>query len=120
MTEDEPNEGTITNPDSAVVVSRAGASGIADLAPKDVNGGRHGGVCNVDANSNLIEPRTLLPTMYADLKAGSTTWRVTAVFAVPAEREGWEECWKEEWEKRPKLEGWMQDLMEAQYAWEEK
>lgn len=86
------NEGPITSSDSVVVVSKTGASGIPDLAPKDVNGGRYGGLCNLDANRNLFEPRTLLPTMCADLEAGSTTWFVTAVFALPAEREGWEKC----------------------------
>lgn len=97
---DSPNEGTESTESTALAVSRAGASGIAELSSSDV---RHGGICNVDANSNLIEPRTVLPTLYADLKADSTTWFVTAVFAIPASVEGWERIWKDQWKQMPKM-----------------
>ena len=106
-----PNEGTLTDATSALVLSRAGASGTAELLGSDVTSGRKGGVCNVDANSNLIESRTILPTLYADLKAGSTTWFVTAVFAVPSSADGWESGWKEGWEKKPTVPGWVGDLV---------
>lgn len=93
----------------AVVVSRAGASGIVELLPDN---GRRGGICNADPNSNLLEPRTLLPTMYADLKAGSTTWFATAVFAMPASGvEGWQSKWRQEWGRRPSVPQWMQDII---------
>lgn len=97
---DSPNEGTESNGGSALAVSRAGASGIAELLSSDV---RHGGICNADANSNLIEPRTVLPTMYADLKADSTTWFVTAVFAIPATVQDWEVKWKDGWKQMPNI-----------------
>ena len=93
----------------AVVVSRAGASGVAELLSDN---GRRGGICNADPNSNLLEPRTLLPTMYADLKAGTTTWFATAVFAVPASGvEDWQSKWRQEWERRPKVPQWMNDII---------
>jgi len=111
LSDASPDEGTNISSDSALVVSRAGVSGTAELLS---DAGRKGGICNVDANSNLIEPRTLLPTMYADLKAGSTTWSVTAVFAIPASAEGWEGKWKEEWEKRPKVPGWVEEMVKEQ------
>lgn len=109
LVEGSPNEGILSTPDSAVVVSRAGASGVVDLL-HDANG-RTGDICNVDANSNLIEPRTLLPTMYGDLKQDSRTWFATAVFAMPAAVEAWEGMWRSQWEARPKLETWMLDMM---------
>lgn len=91
----------------AVVVSRAGASGVAELLSE-----RRGGICNADPNSNLLEPRTLLPTMYADLKAGSTTWFATAVFAMPASGvSDWKGKWKQEWERRPRVPQWLHDIV---------
>ena len=110
LTEASPNEGTHAAAGNAVVVSRAGASGVADVLPEN---GRKGGVCIVDANSNLIESRTLLPTVYADLKAGSTTWFATAVFAMPASYDGWQGKWKAQWDKQPKLPQWAQELVHA-------
>lgn len=101
LTEKSPNEGTLTTPDSAIVVSSAGASGIVELF-----GTRKGGICNVDANSNLIEARTLLPTLYADLEAnadGEGEIFVAAVFAMPSSVERWEEKWRGAWENRPEI-----------------
>jgi len=107
LSDSSPDEGTSASEIDALVVSHAGVSGSTELLS---NADRKGGICNVDANSNLIEPRTLLPTMYADLKAGSTTWFVTAVFAIPASAEGWEGKWRSEWERRPKVPGWVEEI----------
>jgi hypothetical protein len=104
---DFPNEGIETKGEACVIVSRAGASGVAEL----LTGVREGNVCNVDANSNLIEPRTLLPTLQTDLKAGSYAWFATAVFAIPSSDVGWEMSWRQVWEKRPFLPQWTLDLM---------
>ncbi|USW48654.1 hypothetical protein Slin15195_G019730 [Septoria linicola] len=93
-----PNEGTEVSEHAAVVVSRAGASGVVELL-----GNRKGGICEVDANSNLIEPRTLLPALYSDLAAGSATVFATAVFAIPSSVPTWKEKWREAWEKRPEV-----------------
>jgi hypothetical protein len=108
LTNASPNEGTSATSVDAVVVSRAGASGVAELF---TDSGRTGGICNVDANSNLIEPRTLLPTMYSDLKAGETKWFVTAVFAMTASSHGWQGRWKQGWESKPKAPDWVYELM---------
>ena len=103
-----PNEGIEVTGKGVVVVSRAGASGVAELAPRNT---RVGSVCNVDANSNLIEPRTLLPTLCGELKSGSETWFAAAVFAMPSVLDGWEGKWREAWEKPPQLPSWVLDLM---------
>ena len=104
---DSPDEGTEAKDDGCIIVSRAGASGVAEL----LFGARKGGVCNVDANSNLIEPRTLLPILQADLKAGSETWYATAAFAIPSSLDGWENSWRESWRKRPALPQWLFNLI---------
>ncbi|KAK3117642.1 hypothetical protein LTR53_000770 [Teratosphaeriaceae sp. CCFEE 6253] len=111
LTEVSPNEGKAAEGSGALVASRAGVSGIADLRSES---GRAGGICEVDANSNLMEPRTLLPTTYADVKSGSTTWFVTAVFAIPAMAEGWQGRWREGWEKKPKVPGWVDELIKGE------
>lgn len=120
FTPDSPNEGTAECGSGACVASRAGASAVFEMSHLLAGSGRgtkierNGGVCAADANSNLIEARTLLPTLYMDLKAGSTTWFLSAVFAMPATAEGWEEKWRGEWEKKPVVPGWVEELVQAQ------
>jgi hypothetical protein len=104
---DSPNEGTEAKDESCIILSRAGASGVVEL----LFSARKGEMCNADANSNLIEPRTLLPILQADLKAGSETWFATAVFAMPSSLDGWENSWRKSWRKRPALPRWLFNLI---------
>lgn len=107
-----PDEGARAEGSEALVVSSAGASGVAELGSGAGAEGRKGGVCNVDANSNLVEPRTLLPTLYRDLRAGESVWFVSAVFALPAGAEGWKGRWRRDgWEKKPVVPGWVEEMM---------
>ena len=112
LSADSPNEGTEAKAGDAVVVSRAGVSGVAELLPKN---GRNGGICEADANSNLIEPRTLLPTLYAELKADSDNWFASAVFAMPSSVDGWDAQWRKAWENKPSLPSWIRDLLQESY-----
>ncbi|THW18321.1 hypothetical protein D6D24_03450 [Aureobasidium pullulans] len=99
------NEGTEAGQASALTVSEAGAVGIVDLqAP------RSGKVLDVDANSNLIEARTVLPALGMDIEAGKDVYFVTAVFAMPAS-EGWTERWSQAWEKKPVIPDWIKETM---------
>jgi len=91
----------------ALVISRSGAVGIVELLP--TNDGRRGGILNADPNSNLIEARSVVPTLYADMKDGETRWFVTAVFAVPSSVEGWKGGWRRGWDDRPRLPNWLED-----------
>lgn len=104
---DSPNEGTETTADSCVIVSRAGVSGVVEK----FEGSRKGSVCNVDANSNLIEPRTLLPTLRTDLKAGERTWLAAAVFAIPSTSNDWEKYWRQAWQNSPRLPDWVNEMV---------
>lgn len=108
LTDASPNEGTRAGSEDALVVSRAGAVGIMEAVPHN---SRYGGICNADANSNLIEPRTMLPTLYADLEAGTTTAFVGYVFAMPASVGGWEDMWQKEWQKKPKMPNWVGEIV---------
>lgn len=81
----QDGEGAISTPDSSLVLSSAGASGIVNLTlgqPQDVE--TVGEIMKPDPNTNLMTPRTLLPTV----KHSSSSWPsqditiVTAVFAI--------------------------------------
>jgi hypothetical protein len=111
FTPESPNEGTSESGSGACVASRAGVSAVFEM---NSGIGRKGSICAADANSNLIEARTLLPTLYMDLEAGSTTWLLSAVFAMPAAAEGWEERWRGEWEKKPVVPGWVKEMVGEQ------
>ncbi|KAK0502996.1 hypothetical protein EDD18DRAFT_614322 [Armillaria luteobubalina] len=81
-------------------VSRAGVSGIADLGLS----GRIGKALRTDANSNLMVPRAVLPTLRQDHSASAKSiWLVTGIFAVPSvgDDEGARTGWLAEWEKQP-------------------
>ncbi|KAF2212427.1 hypothetical protein CERZMDRAFT_112121 [Cercospora zeae-maydis SCOH1-5] len=101
--------GTQITSNSALVISpRAGVSGIAELLSSDSSAsssqGRKGRILEPDANSNLMEPRTLLPTLCQELEAGSVTVFATGVFAIPGENlVNWQEGWKAAWERRPEV-----------------
>ncbi|GAM87516.1 hypothetical protein ANO11243_055420 [Dothideomycetidae sp. 11243] len=100
-------EGTMQDNTSALAVSTAGAVGIAELLA-DIS--RRGTVLEADPNSNLIEPRTVLPLLECDIAAGEAKWVVAGVFGLPA-CEGWEEKWRLAWERRPELPDWLVEAM---------
>lgn len=118
--EEKGKEGTIETPSSASVVSRAGVSGVRDLLAGGGGSGRSerkGGICFADANSNLIEARTLLPCLYGDLKAGETVWFVSGVFALPAGSGsgiGAERKWREQWESGVEVPAWVREMIEGE------
>lgn len=89
---------------------KSGAVGIVELLKTS----RQGHVLQADANSNLVEARSVVPLLKNDLKAGSTTWFVTAVFALPANVEGWRTSWKEGWGKKPAVPKWVQGKIDGQ------
>ncbi|KAF2834322.1 hypothetical protein M501DRAFT_944377 [Patellaria atrata CBS 101060] len=103
----EAVEGCRQTENSAFVASRSGAVGIFELLP----GKRPGGISLVDANSNLVEARSVLPVLYKDVEAGTTTWLVTAVFALPDCVEGWKQKWRAGWDSKPILPGWVKELI---------
>ncbi|KAK6905252.1 hypothetical protein I204_08094 [Kwoniella mangroviensis CBS 8886] len=95
---------------SAVAVSRKGVSGVINLL--SVQGGK-GRVEDVDGNTNLISPRTVLPTIFHELKAGEEEkWIATRVWALPfSESEGLKtKGWLEGWEDSQKGYGSIEEL----------
>lgn len=101
----EPSEeeefGTRDEGGESRAASRAGVSGIVALEKQK---GRKGKVIRMDANSNLLEARTVVPTLLDGHEASEgDVWLVTAVFGLPSleGHEGASLGWAEEWNKRP-------------------
>jgi len=95
--------GTLEVGPEAHAVSKAGVSGIVDLSSPAL---RAGEVMRTDANSNLIVPRAVLPTLRGTYDgSGKDVWLVTGVFGPPnvAGADGPREEWRIEWTKRPRI-----------------
>lgn len=108
--DDSSSEGTREDTRSALTVSSAGAVGIVELQ----NGTeRAGKIVLADPNSNIIHGRTLLPSLAATPETGKQIWFVTAVFALPASQEGWQDQWRSKWEKKPVIPFWLKELIDT-------
>lgn len=95
--------GTLENDRECRAASRAGVSGIVNIGVGD----RRARVLRTDANSNLMVPRAVLPTLLQDHQPNEKdSWLVTAVFALPSigSKEGADAGWTIEWNKRPEIE----------------
>lgn len=79
----------------------AGGSGLRDLL-----GRRQGRVLRVDPNTNLLRPRTVLPTLVAEHTPGEH-WLACAVLADPDAA-----AWAAAWEQPPALPPWCTQLFE--------
>ncbi|KAF8076484.1 hypothetical protein FPV67DRAFT_1604999 [Lyophyllum atratum] len=82
--------------------SKAGVSGIVDIGAGD----RRGRALRTDANTNLMVPRAILPTLMKDHVASDrNAWLVTAVFASPnmEGRVGAKPGWIAQWNERPRV-----------------
>jgi hypothetical protein len=79
----------------------AGGSGLRDLL-----GQREGQVLRVDPNTNLLAPRTVLPTLTAQHEPGDY-WLVCAVLADPDT-----EQWERDWQQVPALPAFLKARIE--------
>ncbi|CAK5267415.1 unnamed protein product [Mycena citricolor] len=94
--------GTFAGPGRARAASEAGVVGILSVGGQE----RKGVALRTDANSNLMVPRAVLPTLMGEHSSGSEDiWLVTAVFALPSveHSQGAQSGWMDEWLKRPVL-----------------
>ncbi|CBF80518.1 hypothetical protein AN8424.2 [Aspergillus nidulans FGSC A4] len=123
ITAAQPNsqtfEGRYSEPGSCLIISRAGASGIADLTAntqflvsssgKEMVYVQSRVFCfRPDPNTNLIASRGFLPSVRHDLPLSSLgnsreIWLVSGVFAVAASAGLGHESVRDMWMKRPKL-----------------
>ena len=93
--------GTLELGSEARAASKAGAVGIAELRDRPSRTGR---AMRTDANTNLMVPRAVMPTLMDTHEAqDGDIWLVTGVFGLPspAGQDGATPGWEAEWKKRP-------------------
>jgi hypothetical protein len=91
----------------AFAVSK-GAVGIVALESETQRTAMH---VNADLNSNLIESRTIIPTLQHTLKKGETAWYVTAIYAKPLKENVSPSTYLDGWEKKPVIPSWLMNEM---------
>lgn len=104
-------EGRYEGQSASLAVSRGGVVGIVELHRPNLRVGR---VLDEDANSNLTESRSVLPSLTADLAAMSDTWFVTAVYALPSRVEQYQTRWQQGWKGQPGIPIWLTDKIQSQ------
>jgi hypothetical protein len=104
-------EGKATAETGAFVSSlKAGAVGIAGL---EEDSDRIAVQVLADPNSNLVESRTVIPTLRGEIAAGQTKWYITAVYARPAGEGVKPESYLDGWKRRPVIPEWLGKIIPA-------
>ncbi len=107
-------EGWAAGADGAFAVSAAGAVGIRALEDGvGVGVGRAANLVNADPNSNIVESRTVIPTLQHTIGAGQTAWYVSAIYAKPPGPAVPRESYLDGWDKPPAIPGWLRAEMAA-------
>jgi hypothetical protein len=95
---------------SGAFAASKGAVGIVGL---EVSDQRSAMLVNADPNSNLMESRTVIPTLQHRIKRGETVWYVTGIYAKPS-GEGIEpQTYLSGWGERPVVPGWLKEEISA-------
>ena len=102
-------EGWSTGRQGAFAVSK-GAVGIRALETKV---DRSANLVNADPNSNIVESRTVIPTLQHTIKPGEVVWYVSAIYAKPSGQGVAPQSYLDGWEETPRLPGWLQDEASA-------
>ncbi len=112
-------EGWASGAVGAFAVSK-GAVGIRALEPqdqkaaKDAQGAgkeRAAMLVNADPNSNLVENRTVIPTLQGTIREGETVWYVSAIYAKPSGEGIAQESYLDGWDKIPGIPAWLEKEM---------
>lgn len=93
----------------AFAVSK-GAVGIKALEEKVE---RSAMLVNADPNSNLVESRTVIPTLQHTIKQGETVWYVSAIYAKPSGEGFSRESYLDGWDKAPMIPLWLKTEMDV-------
>ena len=102
----DPNSeafGTYESVSEARAASKKGVVGIASLLETK---GLKAIALRTDANTNLMVPRAVMPTILCEHSGGGEDlWLVTGVFGLPSKglKEGADDGWLEEWNRRPEI-----------------
>ncbi|KAI1765941.1 hypothetical protein GGR53DRAFT_242418 [Hypoxylon sp. FL1150] len=99
-------DGWSSGREGAFAVSK-GAVGIKALEDPDGRVERAANLVNADPNSNLVESRTVIPTLQHTIGKGETVWYVSAIYAKPSGEGVPRETYLDGWEKPPQVPGWL-------------
>lgn len=114
-------EGWASGAGGAFAVSK-GAVGIRALEPQDATTAKNaqGGhkeraamLVNADPNSNLVESRTVIPTLQSTIREGETVWYVSAIYAKPSGEGVAKESYLDGWDRIPEIPAWLKEEMAA-------
>ena len=64
---------------------------------------------NADPNSNVVESRTVIPTLQHTIKKGEVLWYVAAIYAKPSGQGISAQSYLDGWKERPVVPQWLQD-----------
>ncbi|KAL2760864.1 hypothetical protein ACRALDRAFT_1059399 [Sodiomyces alcalophilus JCM 7366] len=82
----------------------AGAVGIKAL---EADTERSANLVNADPNTNLVESRTVIPTLQNTLEKGRSAWFVSAIYARPAVDGLAPTSYLDGWDKPPSVPSWL-------------
>ncbi|KAI2621653.1 hypothetical protein GGR54DRAFT_638988 [Hypoxylon sp. NC1633] len=102
-------DGWSTGAQGAFAVSK-GAVGIKAL---EDGVERAANLVNADPNSNLVESRTVIPTLQHTIKKGETAWYISAIYAKPSGEGVLPATYLDGWDKPPQIPGWLKAEMNA-------
>lgn len=109
-------EGWATGREGAFAVSK-GCVGIRALEGELLGKGvdeRSANIVNADPNTNLLESRTVIPTLQHTIPAGSVVCYISAVYAKPAGADVQPSTYLDGWDKPPSVPEWLlQELKSA-------
>jgi hypothetical protein len=87
----------------AFAVSK-GAVGIKALEDKV---DRSAMLVNADPNSNLVESRTVIPTLQHTIKQGEVVWYISAIYAKPSGKGVPQQSYLDGWDKVSQIPAWL-------------
>lgn len=110
-------DGWTSGATGAFAVSK-GAVGIRALEPQDQTAAKNtqgegkdraAMLVNADPNSNLVEGRTVIPTLQGTILPGETVWHVSAIYAKPSAEGIPKESYLDGWDKIPRVPAWLNE-----------
>ncbi len=99
-----------TSGSNGAFAASKGAVGIRALEGESV--GRSATLVNAaDPNSNLVESRTVIPTVQHTIKKGQEVWCASAIYAKPSGDGVAKETYLDGWDKTPEIPAWLKAEM---------
>ena len=73
--------------------------------------GEYAMIVNADPNTNLVESKTVIPTLMGEMGKGQVKWYVSGIFGRPVGEHVKPESFLDGWENKPDIPEWLADLV---------